>query len=252
MLSVIIIAKNEALHLRTCLDSIRWVDEIIVLDSGSTDDTVAIAKEFTDKVYSTDWPGYGIQKQRALDYATGTWVLNIDADESVSEALRQDICHVMQRDQADAYRIPILLNFYGKSLYYSWSPKHHVRLFKRVGVRYNENRVHEAVLLPAKAKIGQLKSGIQHHSIQDITHALHKLNTYSSCSAAMRKQQSKTPSFIKTVLGAGWMFFRCYIIQGGFLEGKDGFLLAVLSAEGSFYRGIKMIYHDVSETLSEP
>ena len=77
-----------------------------------------------------------------------------------------------------------------------------------------------------------------------ITHALHKMNVYSSCSAAMRKQQRGTPSLLKVVLSACWMFFRCYILQGGFLEGKDGFLLAVLSAEGSFYRGIKMIYHD--------
>lgn len=247
MLSVIIIVKNEEANLRRCLTSIQWVDEIVVLDSGSTDRTLEIAKEFTDKIYSTDWQGYGIQKQRALDYATGTWVLNLDADESVSDELRQSICKVMQKNKADAYRVPIHLNFYGKSLYYSWSPKHHVRLFKRAGARYTDNIVHEAIVLPPKAKIGQLKLGIQHHSFRDITHAVHKMNFYSSYSATMRKKRGRTPSFLKTLLGAWWMFFRCYVIQGGFLEGWDGFLLAIISAEGSFYRGIKMIYHDKEE-----
>ena len=244
MLSVIVIVKNEEANLRVCLNSVRWADEIIVLDSGSTDNTLAVAREFTDKVYSADWPGDGLQKQRALEYATGTWILNLDADEVVSDALRQEICTVIQQDKADAYRSPIYLNFYGKSLYYSWSPKHHVRLYKRLGARYTDAIVHESIMLPPQARLGQLKEGIQHHSIQDITHALHKMNVYSSCSAAMRKQQRGTPSLLKVVLSACWMFFRCYILQGGFLEGKDGFLLAVLSAEGSFYRGIKMIYHD--------
>ena len=102
MLSVIIIAKNEQLNIRHCLESVRWADELIVLDSGSTDDTVAIAREFTDKVFSTDWQGYGIQKQRALDHATGHWILNLDADESVDEQLKQQIMHVMASKKYDA------------------------------------------------------------------------------------------------------------------------------------------------------
>jgi glycosyltransferase involved in cell wall biosynthesis len=244
MLTVIIIAKNEAANLRICLDSVRWADEIIVLDSGSTDETIAIAKEYTDKVYSTDWPGYGIQKQRALEHATGDWVLNLDADESVSDALRQEITTAIQQNTADAYHSPILLYFYGKLLHYSWSPKHHIRLFKREGAHYSKDIVHETILLPAQAKIGRLRSGIQHHSVQDISHALQKMNVYSSYSAKMRKQKGQTPSLSKIILGTLWMFFRCYVIQGGWLEGKDGFVLAVLSAQGSFYRGIKMIYHD--------
>ncbi len=243
MLSVIVIVKNEEANLRRCLTSVQWADEIIVLDSGSTDNSIAVAKEFTPKVYLTDWQGYGIQKQRALEKATGTWVLNLDADESVSAELKDAICLAMKLDKVEAYRIPILLNFYGKSLYYSWSPKHHIRLFKRLGARYSENIVHEAVIVPPSTRVGQLKQAIYHHSFQDISHALYKMNTYSSFSATMRKK-TRSPHFIKTVLGAWWMFFRCYIIQGGFLEGRNGFLLAVLSAEGSFYRGIKIIYPD--------
>lgn len=246
MLSVIVIVKDEEANLRRCLHSVKWADEIVVLDSGSSDNSLTVAKEFTDKAYSTDWQGYGIQKQRALERATGDWVLNLDADESVSEDLKQAICTAMTQDKADAYRIPILLNFYGRPLYYSWSPKRHVRLFKRQGACYSDNLIHEAVLLPPQTRIGKLKQAIQHHSFQDLSHALYKMNRYSSYSATMRKRH-RSVGFIKTVLGSWWMFFRCYFIQGGFLEGRDGFLLAVLSAQGSFYRGIKMIYHDKEE-----
>ena len=124
----------------------------------------------------TDWQGYGLQKQRALELATMDWVLNIDADETVSEHLKQEIYHAMQKNSADAYRIAIHLNFYGKPLYYSWSPKRHIRLFKRQNAKYNDNIVHEAINLPAKTKIGQMHSPILHHSFQDISHALYKLN----------------------------------------------------------------------------
>lgn len=245
-LSVIVIVKNEAANLARCLDSVKWADEIIVLDSGSTDNSVEIAKTFTDKVYETDWPGYGIQKERALSRATGTWVLNLDADESVTEPLQKAIRAAIQQDHADAYRIPILLNFYGKQLYYSCSPKGHIRLFKRAGAHYSENIVHESILLPPQVRVGKLKAPIHHHSYQDVTHALHKMNIYASYSAVIRKKNRK-PSFFKSIINGCWMFFRCYFVQGGFLEGREGFLFAVLSAEGSFYRGIKLIYQDVKE-----
>lgn len=246
MLSVIVIVKNEEDNLRRCLNSVRWADEIIVLDSGSSDNSVDVAKEYTDRVYQTDWQGYGIQKQRALAKASCQWVLNLDADESVSDELKQAICDAIAKNKADAFRIPIILNFYDKPLYFSWSPKRHIRLFKRDGARYSENLIHEAVVLPENAKVGKLKPAIQHHSFQDVTHALHKMNTYSSYSAAMRKK-NRSPNFLKALFGSWWMFFRCYFIQGWFLEGRDGFVLAVLSAEGSFYRGIKLIYHDKKE-----
>ncbi len=244
MLSVIIIAKNEGSNIRRCLESVRFADEIIVLDSGSTDDTLSIAREYTDKVVLTDWQGYGIQKQRALERATGKWVLNVDADESISVALKESILDSIRKDEADAYRIPIYLNFYGKSLSHSWCPKRHIRLFKREGARYNDKIVHEGILVPLNARIGKLQLGIQHHSFQDVSHALYKLNIYSSYSAKIRTNANKKFSLFKVLVRTTAMFCRCYFLQGGFLEGRDGFLLAVLSAHGSFYRGIKTIYRD--------
>jgi len=249
MLSVTIITKNEETNLRRCLESVRFADEIIVLDSGSTDNTLAIAKEYTSKVYSSDWPGYGKQKQRALDYATGTWVLNLDADESVSPELKEAILAAMKKNTHDAYRIPILLNFYGKPHYYSWCPKRHIRFYKREGAHYSDRIVHEEVFLPEGAKIGKLRAPLNHHSFQDISHALAKMNHYSSYSANIRIKNKRRPSFLKTILGSWSMFFRCYVIQGGFLEGRSGFLLAVLSAQNSFYRGIKTLYPDQSRDV---
>lgn len=244
MLSVIIIAKNEEKNIRKCLDSVRFAEEIIVLDSGSVDNTVAIALEYTDKVFKTDWQGYGVQKQRALSHAAGDWVLNLDADEYVDESLKKEIKNLMVVDEADAYRIPIRMNFYGQPLRFSSSPKRHIRLFKREGARYSDDIVHEKVRLPSTARVGQIHTPIMHHSFHDVSHALYKINRYSSYSAKIRIAASKKPGMIKTLLSSAWMFCRCYFLQRGVFDGKAGFLLAVLNAQGAFYRGIKQIYRD--------
>lgn len=158
MLSVIIITKNEEANIRRCLESVHFADEIIVLDSGSTDNTLTIAREYTDKVFSTDWQGYGIQKDRALQKAQGDWVLNLDADESVSSELRQEILQAISSDTADAFRIPIQMIFYNQVLKYSGSPKRHIRLFKRENASYSKDIVHEKVLIPVNSRVGKLKN----------------------------------------------------------------------------------------------
>lgn len=243
-ISVITISKNEADNIRRCLESVKWVDEIIVLDSGSSDGTVDIVKEYTDKVYSTDWQGFGIQKQRALDLAKSEWVLNLDADEYVSEDLRSVIESSIDSQKADGYKIPIRMCFYGKPLRFSASPKRHVRLFRRQGAKFSDDIVHEKIILPPKSKIRQIKIPILHNSFRDVSHALNKLNFYSSYSAQIRIKAKKKPSLLKTMAATVWMFVRCYIIQAGFLDGKEGLLFAVFSAQGSWYRGIKQIYQD--------
>ncbi|KTD35135.1 glycosyltransferase family 2 protein [Legionella israelensis] len=244
MLSVIVIAKNEQENIRNCLSSVHFADEIIVLDSGSTDNTVQIAREYTDKVFETDWQGYGVQKQRALSHATGDWVLNLDADEYVDDKLKKEIQKAIGADEADGYRIPIRMNFYGKPLRFSSSPKRHIRLFKRKNACYSEDIVHEKIVLPATARIRQIHAPIMHHSFHDVSHALYKINRYSSYSAKIRIAKNQNPSLIKTLLSTLWMFCRCYFLQRGILDGKPGFLFAVLNAQGTFYRGIKQIYKD--------
>ncbi len=243
-LSVIIIAKNEEPNIRRCLESVKFADEVIVLDSGSSDNTIAIAKEYTPHVFSTDWQGYGVQKQRALAKATSDWVLNLDADEAVSPELQHEILKAIASDSADAYRIAIRMNFYNQPLKYSYSPKRHARLFKREGAYFSKDIVHEKIVLPAGAKLGKLKHAIMHHSFIDVSHMLYKLNRYSSYSAKTYMNRKRGAGFIKTLVSSSWMFFRCYILQRGFLDGKLGFLFAAYSAQGAFYRGIKQLYQD--------
>lgn len=244
MLSVIIIAKNEQANIKRCLESVHFADEVIVLDSGSTDNTVAIAKQYTDQVFLTDWKGYGVQKQRALSKAKGDWVLNLDADEFVTKQLQETIKKAIAADEADAYRIAIQMVFYNQPLKYSGSPKRHVRLFKRTKARYSDDIIHEKVLMMPGSRISRIKQPILHHSFQDVSHVLYKLNKYSSYSAKVRIESNKKTGFIRTLISAGWMFGRCFILQRGFLDGKLGFLFALFHAQGAFYRGIKQMYKD--------
>jgi hypothetical protein len=242
-ISVIIITKNESSLIANCLESVKWADEIIVLDSGSTDNTVEIAKEYTPLVYVTDWPGYGIQKQRALEKATGEWVLNIDADEEVTESLKNKLLDIAH-SSVDGCRIPIHMMFYQKMMKYSWCPSEHIRFFRREGASYETTIVHESIQLPKNSKIIKLKEKLKHYSFKDIHHALYKINKYSSYTAKARSRKGKSSSISRAVLSSMWMFFRCYFIQRGFLDGKPGFLLAILSAQGSFYRAIKQVYSE--------
>lgn len=243
-LSAIIIAKNEAKNIERCLASVAFADEIIVLDSGSTDDTVAKAKAFTQQVFETDWQGYGVQKQRALAHARGEWVLNLDADEVVDETLKHVIEQAIQKADIDAYRIPIQLSFYGKPLRFASRPTRHVRLFRRLGAHYSDDIVHEKIVLPENSRIQQLKTPLYHHSFQDLSHALYKLNLYSSYSAKTYTERKKKPSFSRALLSSAWMFVRCYLLQLGFMDGKAGFVCATLQAQGSFFRGMKQVYPD--------
>ena len=244
MLSVIIIAKNEEANIRRCLESVQWADQIVVLDSGSIDNTFEMAKEFTQEVYKTDWKGYGIQKQRALSCAKHDWVLNIDADEVIDVGLKHEILDAIDSDLADAYRIPIRMIFYGKQLQYSASPTRHIRLFKRLGAKFSSDTVHEKVIMPEGARIEQLKLPILHQSYRDITHAMFKINRYSSYSARERLKRKQRGSLFKTFFATNWMFFRCFVLQRGFMDGQEGLIMAILKAQGTMIRGLKQIYPD--------
>jgi len=246
VLSVMVIAKNEEDNIGRCLESVQFADEIVVLDSGSEDATIAIARKYTDNVYSTDWKGYGVQKQRALRRCTSDWVLNLDADEFVSPALRKEIIQAMQNKKFHAWRIPIVMCFYNKSLPHCSSPSRHARLFLREGAHFSEDIVHEKIVLSENAKIGHIKAPILHRSYRDVSHALNKMNRYSSYSASIRIKNKQTAGVGRAIVNSTWMFLRCYFLQRGFLDGKAGFLFAVLNAQGAFYRAIKQAYPDAN------
>ena len=239
-LSVIIITKNEALNIRACLESVKWADEIIVVDSGSTDGTAAICREFTPHVYSHDWPGFGAQKNRALGYAGKDWVLSLDADERITPELRAEIRSAMNEGREDAYEIPRLSSFFGRFIQHSgWRPDHVTRLFKRGAGRFSDDLVHERVIVTGST--GRLRQSILHESLRDAEELLSKINHYSTASALMLHQKNCTASLKKAVAHALWAFLRSYILRAGFLDGREGFMLAVSTAEGAYYRYVKLM-----------
>lgn len=238
-LSVIIIAKNEAENIRACLESVAWADEIIVVDSGSTDDTVAIAREFTQRVYVHDWPGFGAQKNRALGYAINDWVFSIDADERVTPELRAEMEAAMIKPQAEAYEMPRLSSFCGRFMHHSgWYPDYVLRLFRRGKGCFSDALVHETVQV--QGSVARLRQPLLHYSYRDFDDVLSKLNSYSGAAAAMLQRRGKRGGLAQAVLHGLWAFIRTYFLRAGFLDGREGFMLAVMNAENSYYRYIKL------------
>jgi glycosyltransferase involved in cell wall biosynthesis len=239
-LSVIIITKNEAVNIRACIESVAWADEIIVVDSGSSDATVEICRELGAQVYVHDWPGFGMQKNRALGYATKDWVFSIDADERVTHELREGIQSAMQRGQAEGYEIPRLSSFCGRYMHHSgWYPDYVLRLFRRGSGKFSDDLVHERVIV--NGAIAKLQQLLLHESFRDLEQLLAKINHYSTASAQMLHRKNRTASLKKAVGHALWAFFRSYFLRAGLLDGREGFMLAVSTAEGTYYRYLKLM-----------
>ncbi len=240
-LSVIVITKNEASNIKACLESVSFANEIIVLDSGSKDETVAIAQKYTDKVYEVDWPGYGIQRNRALEKASGDWVLALDADEIVTPDLALEISSVLDQPHSfDAYLIPRQSQYCSQTIYYGdWKNDKCLRLFKRGKAHFNEVKVHEQLIV--NGTTGTLNCHLAHNTFQNLEEVLFKLNLYSSLSADLKYSQGKRSGLATAILRGVWTFFRSYLFKWGFLDGKRGFMLAVSNAEGCYYRYLKLM-----------
>lgn len=240
-LSVILITKNEAANIRACIESVVWADEIIVVDSGSTDNTGAICKELGAQVHVHDWPGFGIQKNRALGYATQDWVLSLDADERVTPELRAEIEVLLRGEHtSDAYLVPRLSNYCGRFMRHSgWYPDLLPRLFKRGKARFSDDLVHERLIIEGEA--GELRGLLLHYAFDDLEEVLHKVNQYSTAGAVMMQQRGRQASLTGAVLRGLWSFVRTYVLRGGFLDGREGFMLAVSNAEGTYYRYLKLM-----------
>lgn len=239
-LSVIIITKNEALNIRACLESVKWADEIIVVDSGSTDDTVAICKEYTRHVYHHDWPGFGPQKNHALSYATQDWVFSIDADERVTRELRAEIELTMREGKQPGYELPRLSSFCGRYMQHSgWYPDYVTRLFKRGQGEFSNDLVHERVIIHGTT--GRLKQNLLHESFRDLDQLLGKMNHYSTAGAIMLGQKGRNATLTQAILHGYWAFVRSYFLRAGFLDGAEGFMVSFSTAEGTYYRYAKRL-----------
>jgi len=253
-LSVIVIAHNEAHQIADCLKSVAFADEWIVVDSGSTDATREIAAGLGAQVVQTaDWPGFGRQKNRALDLARGRWVLSLDADERVSEplaaAIRAAIRGAMGAPQADdaapagpvAYQLSRLSRFCGQWMRHGdWYPDRVTRLFLRGRARFTDDLVHER--LDVQGPVGRLAGDLLHETMPSLHDALDKMNRYSSGRAQDRLRSGRRGG-LGTALAHGlWAFVRAYGLRRGFLDGRLGFVLAVYIAEGTYYRYLKMAF----------
>jgi glycosyltransferase involved in cell wall biosynthesis len=241
-LSAIVITKDNEGTIQRCIESLRWADEIVVLDSGSTDRTLEICRELGARVHATtDWPGYGPQKNRALDLATGDWVLSIDSDEWVPSELRGEIERTVQSaGEHRGYDIPRRSSFLGREMKHSgWWPDYVLRLFRRDCGRFTDDRAHERLVVTGR--IGKLVAPIKHEAITDLDQMLLKMNAYSTASARMKLERGARGSIPGAIAHGVWAFFRTYVLRLGFLDGREGFLLAVANAEGSYYRYVKLM-----------
>ncbi|TDQ58074.1 (heptosyl)LPS beta-1,4-glucosyltransferase [Mesocricetibacter intestinalis] len=239
-ISVAMIVKNEARDLALCLDTVKdWVNEIIILDSGSSDETESIALSYGAKFYrNTHWQGFGKQRQLAQQYVSGDYVLWLDADERVSPALRESILQAVAQDRADTlYQLPRLSEVFGRKIYHSgWYPDYVTRLYPTKLARYGDELVHEKVHYPAGAEVKKLSGDLLHYTYKDIHHYLVKSAAYAKAWAEQRHAQGKSAGLAEGVFHGLGCFVKMYLLKGGFLDGKQGFLLALLSAHSTFVK----------------
>jgi glycosyltransferase involved in cell wall biosynthesis len=238
-LSVAIITRNEENNLAACLRSASFADEIVVVDNASSDRTREVARAHGARVLEVpDWPGFGAQKNRAIDACTGDWILALDADERIEEPLHAEIARVLERADFDVYEMPRRSTYCGRFIQHGgWWPDYVTRLFRRGTARYSDARVHERLV--TERPIGRLAAPLTHFSFRSMDQVLAKMNHYSSESARMLAERGRTPGLASAIGHGLAAFLRTYVVKLAFLDGRYGFLLAVSNAEGSYYRYVK-------------
>jgi glycosyltransferase involved in cell wall biosynthesis len=246
-ISAIIITKNEEANIRECLESLAWVDEIVVVDGGSTDRTAEICRELKARFYEhADWPGFGPQKNRALAHATAAWVLSIDADERVTPELRAEIQAVLERPMAAAYELPRLSWYCGRFIRHSgWWPDHVLRLFKREAGRFSDDLVHERLLV--EGPVGRLGQKLIHYSFRNLEQVLDVVNRYSTLGAEQKFRAGQQGGLGRALLHGLGALVSTYLLKGGFLDGRQGVMLAISNAEGAYYKYLKLMELGESE-----
>jgi glycosyltransferase involved in cell wall biosynthesis len=239
-LSVVVITLNEEDRIRECLASVAWADEVVVIDAGSDDKTVAVAREFTDHVIVRPWEGFAAQKNFAIAQATGEWILSLDADEQVEPALRAEIAAALASPGALAgFRLPRRNVMWGRwirhgRLYPDWQ----LRLFRRGRGRFVERAVHESVAVDGE--VGRLATPLLHHSYRDVSDFLRRADRYATLAAEEWSASGRPFRRSQLVTAPLGRFLSMYLLHRGFLDGWRGFLLAVLYAYYVFIRSVKI------------
>lgn len=234
-LSVIIISRNESANIADCLSTLAFADEVIVLDNSSHDGTADIARSLGARVVVTeDWPGFGPQKNRALELARGGWVLSIDADERVTPELADKIRQIVLADVGTAYEIPRLTQFCGQWIRHcGWTPDYVLRLFKRGSARFSDDLVHERVVLK-KGVPSRLTYPLLHYSYPTPSDYWRKLEQYSQAWAQQRFARGQKTFMLRAGLAGVVAFLRSYFFRLGFLDGAMGFAVCTMQAQAAF------------------
>lgn len=240
-LTVVTLTLNEEANIGPCLESVRWADELIVVDSGSADRTVEIAAQYTQFLYTITWEGYGAARNFALTRATGDWILWLDADERVTPELASEIHEILAADPPDiaGFAIARRAYFLGSWIRHSgWYPGRVTRLFRRGAGHFTESRVHEQ--LRVEGRIGRTHNDLLHYTDPDLQHYLHKLNRYTSLAAEDMDTAGRRSSLWDLLVRPPFQFVKMYVLRRGFLDGREGFVLAVLSAAYVFVKYAKL------------
>ena len=246
-LSVCIITGNEEDNIRRCLESVAWADEIVVVDSFSTDRTCEIAREFTDRVFQHRWVGYIGQKAIARNLARGEWILFVDADEAVSPALREEILRLFRTgvpDSVDGFDFPRQVWYLDRWIRHGdWYPDAKLRLFRKSRGRCCGTEPHERI--DVEGGVGHLRSPLYHYTYDDIADQVDTMNRFSSISAANERLRRRSSLFLLwgMLFHPPFRFFRCYFVKKGFLDGIAGLVIARSAAFGTFIKYAKLWEH---------
>jgi glycosyltransferase involved in cell wall biosynthesis len=230
-ISAVVITYNEEKNIRRCLESLKFADEIVVVDSESKDKTVSIAREYTEKIFIQKWLGFARQREFACKLASSEWVLNVDADEVVTPELAEEIKKKIDVfSEIDGYWIRRRSKFLGRWIEHAWQPDWVLRLLKKGKGILVEKQVHEGVSL--KGETGRLKGKIEHYPFENLSHNLKKLDSYTTLSAFEMEKKGKAGVLPKFIFSPILGFFKVYIIKQGFRDGIPGLILSVIH---SFY-----------------
>jgi glycosyltransferase involved in cell wall biosynthesis len=239
-LSVTIITLNESANIAAVLESVTWADDVVVVDATSTDDTVAIARRYTDHVIVRDWPGFIQQKNFAAAEARHDWILSVDADERVTPRLAEEIRRLLATEPQDAgYRVPRLTHYLGQWIRSTdWYPDYQLRLYDRRRARWTGRYVHESV--QADGTVGRLKADLQHYSYRDVSHHLRTIDRYSSLAARQMFEGGRRAGIARVAVNPAVAFLRNYIARGGARDGAVGLIVSLLNSYYVLAKWVKL------------